>query len=291
MTQNLPVPVDGIQQYFKEISKFPILSRDEEQQLARRFRDHQDREAAQQLVLSNLRFVVKIANEYRNYGFKLADLIQEGNMGLLTAVKKFDPDKNYRLISYAVWWIRAFIQNYVIRSWSLVRIGTTTAQRKLFYKLKETKQKLIGDGTSESYDIDLTDEKSHEIAERLALKEEDVIAMNQRMTVRDLSLNATIGDNDKTTHLDLLASPANQEETVADNEEAAQLSVEVEGALAQLKPREEYIVRHRLMADEPMTLQAIGDHYGISRERARQLEARAKKKLRERLASHEGQAA
>jgi RNA polymerase sigma-32 factor len=281
---NLPVPIDGLQSYFNELGRFPVLNREDEHGLALRYHETGDVAAAQQLVLANLRFVIKIANEYKAYGFRMADLIQEGNLGLMVAVKKFDPHRGFRLISYAVWWIRAYIQNFIIRSWSLVRIGTTQAQRKLFYKLRQKKNKLLsslGDG-------DLTralhSTEAHHLAEKMALKEEEVMEMDARLSGRDLSLNAPTSEDSQVTHLDLLCTPDNQETVVADKQVAEQLSDDVKGALKTLNPREQYIVTQRLMADEPMTLQALGDHFKISRERARQLEARAKQKLRAALA-------
>jgi RNA polymerase sigma-32 factor len=274
---SLPILADGLQRYMAEINRFPLLSRAEEYEVAVQYRQTGDREAAQKLVLSNLRFVVKIAHEYKSYGFRLADLVQEGNIGLLTAVKKFEPEKGYRLISYAVWWIRAHIQNFILRSWSLVRIGTTQAQRKLFYKLKQTKRKLLGHIGEEDRDAEGI---NHRIAEKLALKESEVLEMDQRLSGRDLSLNVPVDDESHLTHMDLLAAPDNQEEIVADYEEKLQVSQHVKMAMKNLTPREEFIVKNRLMADEPMTLQEIGNRYGISRERTRQLEARAKKKLK-----------
>ncbi len=278
----LPAPIDGIQHYAAQISNHPVLSREEEQEIALRYYETGDRQAAQQLVLSNLRFVVKVAHEYKAYGFRVADLIQEGNVGLLLAVKKFDPHKGFRLISYAVWWIRAYIQNFILRSWSLVRIGTTRAQRKLFYKLRASKQNLLG-GEEADLDRALNEDEAHALAEKMALKGNEVIEMDARLSRRDLSLNAPIGEEQQTTHQDLLCAHDNQEELVSSAQTAAQLSGEVQAALATLKPREQYIVEQRLMADKPLTLREIGEHFGISRERTRQLETRAKQKLREVL--------
>ncbi len=281
-TTKLPVLSNGIDVYAAQISQYKVLSREEEHALALRYYQTQDKDAAQQLVLANLRFVVKIAHEYKAYGFRLADLIQEGNVGLLMAVKKFDPHKGFRLISYAVWWIRAYIQNFILRSWSLVRIGTTQAQRKLFYKLRAAKRKLLG---NEEADLDraLNGGEAHHLAEKMALKEEDVIEMDTRLAARDLSLNTPISDDRQVTHQDLLCSPENQEEAVAHQQETVQLTEQVRAALTSLNPREQYIVEKRLMAEEPLTLQEIGNHFGISRERSRQLEVRAKQKLREAL--------
>lgn len=283
MNRQLPVPTDGLQRYMAEINRFPLLSRAEEHELALRYERTGEVDAAQRLVLSNLRFVVKIAYEYQNYGFRMTDLIQEGNVGLLLAVKKFDPNKGFRLISYAVWWIRAYIQNFILKSWSLVRIGTTKAQRKLFYKLRQAKQKLVGEAGTGDFDQALQSEQAHQIAEKYALRDDEVLDMDVRLSGRDLYLDTPVGGENKTRHLDLLSAPDNQEDAVAEQEEATQVSATVRLALEVLNPRERYIITQRLMAEEPKTLQAIGNHFGISRERARQLEARAKKKLREAL--------
>ncbi|MCK7506803.1 MAG: RNA polymerase factor sigma-32 [Desulfobacterales bacterium] len=229
-------------------------------------------EAAEKLIVSNLRFVVKIAHEYRNYGFKLADLIQEGNIGLIHAVKKFDPEKGYRLISYAVWWIRAYIQNYLIKSWSIVKIGTTQAQRKLFFKLSQAKKQLET--------ISKRNPEFSEIAESLGVKGSEVAEMDLRMGTRDLSLNEFINDDGDTSHLDFLTHDGdNQEVSLIKHEERSLVKRDIAGALANLNERESYIIQHRVMADDPLTLQEIGDKYNITRERARQIEKQALKKV------------
>ncbi|MDH3973476.1 MAG: RNA polymerase factor sigma-32 [Deltaproteobacteria bacterium] len=258
--------------YMNEINRYPLLTQEEEFDLAVRLREYGDREAAERLATSNLRFVVKIANEYRNYGLKLMDLVQEGNIGLLMAVKKFNPHKGYRLLTYAVWWIKAYIQEFIIKNWSLVKIGTTQAQKKLFYKLNQAKEKLArGD-----------DYKA--IAESLDVREGDVEEMDLRMSARDFSLDSTIDDEGTTTHMDLLpCNKANQEEIVADAQEKAVIKKDVADVVSSMKERDRFIIEKRLMADEPMTLQEVGDHLGVSRERARQLEARIKKNLKESL--------
>lgn len=272
----LPVPQSSLSTYLLEINKFPLLSAEEEHRLAVRYRETGEVEAAHQLVTANLRFVVKIAYEYSSYGIRMADLIQEGNIGLMTAVKKFDPAKGYRLISYAVWWIRAMIQNYILRTWSLVKIGTTQAQRKLFYKLGQTKRALA----KYFSDTDLTGKDRGIVAKSLNVRDEDVAEMEVRMKGRDASLDQPFHDDGSTTPLDLLVSKDNQEELVAQTEESRQVRSEVEKALTVLNEKERFIVEKRLMSDEPLTLQEIGDRYHISRERARQLEERAKKKIR-----------
>jgi RNA polymerase sigma-32 factor len=237
-----------------------------------RLKKYNDMEAAEKLIVSNLRFVVKIAHEYRNYGFKLADLIQEGNIGLIHAVKKFDPYKGYRLISYAVWWIRAYIQNYVIKSWSIVKIGTTQAQRKLFFKLSQAKKQLET--------LSKKNPEFSEIADSLGVKGSEVAEMDLRLGTRDLSLNEFISDEGDTSHLDFLTHDGDDQETsLIKHEERSLVKRDIAGALAKLNERESYIIRNRVMADNPMTLQEIGDKYNITRERARQIEKQALRKV------------
>ncbi len=269
---------DSLSTYLSEISKYPLLTQPQEQALARRFRDG-DYQAAHQLVTANLRFAVKVSYEYRSYGIKVSDLIQEANIGLMKAVQKFDPDKGIRLISYAVWWIRAYIQNYILKSWSLVKLGTTQAQRKLFFALARTRrelEKLGGDGNV----VD-----AEEIATRLNVKASDVREMEQRMGGRDLSLDAPIGEEGDSTHLDFVESEAaSQADEVADRQEADITRSRVRQALLRLDPRERFIIEQRIMGDDEMTLSELGEHFGFSRERARQLEIRAKEKLKCALA-------
>ncbi|MEO0459644.1 MAG: RNA polymerase sigma factor RpoH [Myxococcota bacterium] len=264
-----------IDQYVSEINRYRLLTRDDEMELANRYRDSGDLQAAHKLVVSNLRFVVKISHEYRGYGFKLLDLVQEGNIGLMMAVKKFDPDKGYRLISYAVWWIRAYIQNFIIRSWSLVKLGTTQAQRKLFFKLRSEREKADrAAGPGESADIG-------ELAGRLGVDETDVMDMEMRLAARDFSLDAEIDDGARQSHVDLLTfHGASQERMVGDLEERRFVREKVGEAMHHLNEKERYIVRHRLLADEPKTLQEIGQNFGISRERARQIEGNVLRKLK-----------
>jgi RNA polymerase sigma-32 factor len=259
--------------YIAEINRFPLLTVEEEFKLAVRLRKYNDMAAAEKLVVSNLRFVVKIAHEYRNYGLKLSDLIQEGNIGLMHAVKKFDPYKGYRLISYAVWWIRAYMQNYIIKSWSLVKIGTTQAQRKLFFKLSQEKKRL-----------ETLSQKSPEfaeIAESLGVKVAEIEEMDLRMGQRDLSLDAPVSEEGDLTHIDSLTYEGeDQEASLIRKEELSLVKRDIAGALAKLSEKEKYIIKHRVMADDPMTLQEVGDRYQITRERARQIEKQALKKLR-----------
>jgi RNA polymerase sigma-32 factor len=266
--------------YLAEISKCSLLTAEEEQRLARRFA-RGDLCAGDKLVTSNLRFVVKVAYEYRSYGNKMSDLIQEGNIGLMKAVQKFDPDKDIRLISYAVWWIRAYIQSYILRSWSLVKLGTTQAQRKLFFSLARTRRELekyMNGGPK------LT--SAEEIARRLRVKPAEVREMEQRMGGRDFSLDAPIADDGTNTHVDLVVSAAaGQDDEFANKEQAGIISSRVEMALRRLDPRERFIIQQRVMNDQPMTLKELGEHFAFSRERARQLEIRAKEKLKNELAA------
>ena len=258
--------------YIAEINRFPLLTAEEEFKYAMRLKKDNDVAAAEKLIVSNLRFVVKIAHEYRNYGFKLADLIQEGNVGLIHAVKKFDPEKGYRLISYAVWWIRAYIQNYLIRSWSIVKIGTTQAQRKLFFKLSQTKKELET--------LSQKNPEFSEIASSLGVKDTEVEEMDLRMGSRDVSLNEIINEDSTNSHMDFLTYEGDdQEASLIKNEERSLIQRDIAGALAHLNERETYIILNRVMSDNPQTLQEIGEKYNISRERARQIEKQALKKM------------
>jgi len=269
----LPSVTSTLDMYISEITRFPVLSADEEFTLAIRFKKYNDVEAAEKLVISNLRFVVKVAHEYRNYGVKLSDLIQEGNIGLMHAVKKFDPYKGYRIISYAVWWIRAYIQNYIIKTWSLVKIGTTQAQRKLFFKLGQAKKRLET--------LSQKNPEFGEIAESLGVKEHEIEEMDLRLSHRDLSLDAYISDESDTTHIDHLTYKGeDQEMALIKKEEMDLVKRNIAGALTHLNERESYIVKHRIMTESPITLQEIGSKYNITRERARQIEKQALKKLR-----------
>ena len=269
----LPAVTGTLDIYIAEINRFSILTADEEFKLAVRLKKYNDMAAAEKLVVSNLRFVVKIAHEYRNYGLKLGDLIQEGNIGLMHAVKKFDPYKGYRLISYAVWWIRAYMQNYIIKSWSLVKIGTTQAQRKLFFKLSQEKMRLEA--------LSQKNPEFSEIAESLGVKEIEIEEMDLRLSHRDLSLDAYVTEDGEMTHMDYLTYEGeDQENSLIKKEEMALVKRNIAGALAKLNEKEKYIIRHRVMADTPLTLQEIGDRYHITRERARQIEKQALKKMR-----------
>ena len=262
--------------YLREIKQFPLLTPEEEFKLAARYRKYNDREAAEELVTSNLRFVVKVAFEYKTYGIKLLDLIQEGNIGLIMAVKKFDPYKGYRFISYSVWWIRAYIQNFIVKSWSLVKIGTTQVQKKLFYKIGKVRKALEAEGESEA--------KYEHLASALDVSKADIVAMEQRMAARDFSLDSPLGDDPELTHLDLLQeSSLNQEESLGLEEERKIREREVLRAMKHLNDKEEYVIRNRIMSDAFLTLQEIGNHLKLSRERVRQIESEALKKLRKEM--------
>jgi RNA polymerase sigma-32 factor len=260
--------------YLAEIRRFPLLTAEEEHGLAVRLHEYNDLEAAHRLITSNLRFVVKIAGEYRSYGMRMLDLIQEGNIGLMMAVRKFNPHKGIRLISYAVWWIRAYIQNFIISSWSLLKIGTTQAQRKLFFKLSEAKNTIRRMTGADDL---------QETAQHLNLDTADVEEMDQRMR-GEFSLDAELVAGEGTTLLDTLPDERqNQEELVANRQETGIMQREVAAALRGLNEKERYIIEHRVATDEPQTLQEIADHFYISRERVRQIEEGALKKMKTAL--------
>jgi RNA polymerase sigma-32 factor len=270
---NLPVIKNSLETYLAQINRFPLLTQDEEFQLAVKYRKYDDIEAAQKLITSNLRFVVKVAFEYKSYGAKIQDLVQEGNIGLMMAVKKFNPYKGYRFISYAIWWIRAYMQNFIIKTWSLVKIGTTQAQKKLFYKIGKVRKALESDGEN--------DKRYERLARDLDVAKEDIIEMEQRMSSRDLSLDAPFDEGQELTHLDLLKEESpDQEEAIAQEEEKKIREREVQNALKRLNEKEVYVIKSRIMAEEPLTLQQIGDHLKLSRERVRQIESEALKKLK-----------
>jgi RNA polymerase sigma-32 factor len=270
-----------LDQYLREINRVQLLTVEEERRLARQFRDQGDKRAGHRLVEANLRFVVKVAFEYRSYGLRMADLIQEGNIGLMKAVQKFDPDKEIRLISYAVWWIRAYIQNHILKSWSLVKIGTTQAQRKLFFSLARTRHEIerLSPGAGldqEGIDVNL-------VAKKLRVRPSDVVEMQQRMEGRDLSLDAPVADG-TSTHLEFTPGDGDpQDEELARAEEDAIVHRRVTDAMGRLDPRERHIIEARIMGEGKETLRDLGQHFGFSRERARQLEIRALEKLRREL--------
>jgi RNA polymerase sigma-32 factor len=275
---NLPVVKNSLESYLLQINQFPLLTQEEEFQLAVRYRKHNDIDAVQKLITSNLKFVVKVAFEYKAYGIKILDLIQEGNIGLMMAVKKFDPYKGYRFISYAIWWIRAYIQNFIIKTWSLVKIGTTQAQKKLFFKIGKVRKALeSNEGNEKKYEL---------LAKDLSVAKEDIIEMEQRMSSRDFSLDAPFDEGHELTHLDLLQEDSpNQEEALAREEEKKIQEREVLNAMKRLNEKEIYVIKNRVMADSPLTLQEIGDHLKLSRERVRQIESEALKKLKKEFST------
>jgi RNA polymerase sigma-32 factor len=268
----------GLTQYFQDIWKFPILPGDEEQMLALRWREHGDADAAHKLVTSHLRLVAKIAMGYRGYGLPVADLISEGNIGLMKAVKKFEPERGFRLSTYAMWWIRAAITEYILRSWSLVKTGTLAAQKKLFFGLGRIKRKLnILEGG------DLNPDQARLVAESLDVSEKDVIEMDRRLSSRDLSLNAprSHDDGEGSEFQDgLMDESPDPESLTADREESVYRTGLLHRAMEQLNERERHIISERRLSDDPMTLEELGRIYGISRERIRQLEERAFNKIR-----------
>jgi RNA polymerase sigma-32 factor len=269
---NNGVETDGLRIYLDQIEIYPVLTREQENILARRYRDEGDEEACHTLITSNLRFVIKVALGYRNYGVKLMDLIQEGNIGLMKAVERFDPDKGYRLISYAIWWIKAYIQNHIIRSWSLVKLGTTQAQRKLFYRISDL---------PEFRDPEDHMENVIKLATRIKVTTEEVLDMSLRLKAHDLSLDDLIGEESRDSFTDVLRDDSpDQEETLAQLQEQTDLKAWAQAALNNLTPREKYILENRILSDEPVTLKELGKHFGVTRERARQIERAALEKLK-----------
>jgi RNA polymerase sigma-32 factor len=266
---------DPLKLFLGEIEKYPVLSREEEYELALKHYEEGDLEAARQLVVSNLRFVVKIASQYTSYGFPLLDLIQEGTIGLMRAIKKFNPYRGYRLISYAVWWIKARIQSYIMKSWSLVKIGTTQAQRKLFQSIGKAKREL-----SISHD-ELTNEDLKNIADFFDVREKDVLGMEMRMAGRDFSLNMASSDDESITYLDSIPdSRENQEDIINSVETNEMIEESMQDGFNKLSQKERYIVEKRYLANPPLKLKDLGSELGISKERVRQIESQALKKLR-----------
>jgi RNA polymerase sigma-32 factor len=277
-------PEQGLQRYLSEIRKFPMLAKEEEFMLAKSWQEHGDTRAAHKLVTSHLRLVAKIAMGYRGYGLPIGEVISEGNVGLMQAVKKFDPDKGFRLATYAMWWIRASIQEYILRSWSLVKMGTTAAQKKLFFNLRRLKGEMAA-----LEEGDLKPEHVASIAHKLAVTEDEVISMNRRLSGGgDASLNAPIGGaagEGDAEWMDWLAdeSEGNQETELAETEEFGARMTLLNEAMEDLSDRERHIIRERRLKDEPSTLEDLSKEYGVSRERVRQIEVRAFEKLQKAM--------
>src|SRR5262245_52883471 len=277
----------GLSRYLEEIRRFPMLEPQEEYMLAKRWREHGDRQAAHKLVTSHLRLVAKIAMGYRGYGLPISEVVSEGNVGLMQAVKRFEPDKGFRLATYAMWWIEAAIQEYILRSWSLVKMGTTANQKKLFFNLRKAKSKI-----SALEDGDLRPDQVKLIAKRLGVTEQDVVDMNRRLG-GDMSLNAPIRDDgDAGEWQDWLADDSTDQETrLAESEESDNRRQALSDALTVLNDRERRIFEARRLADEPMTLEDLAAEFGVSRERVRQIEVRAfekvQKAVKNRVASME----
>jgi RNA polymerase sigma-32 factor len=272
-------PEGNLTRYLQEIRKFPMLTAEEELSLSKRWRDHQDMDAAHKLVTSHLRLVAKIAMGYRGYGLPLGELISEGNVGMMQAVKRFDPDRGFRLATYAMWWIRAAIQEYILHSWSLVKMGTTAAQKKLFFNLRRLKGQMqaIDDG-------DLQPEQVTKIATALAVPEADVVSMNRRLTAPDHSLNAPVRADSEGEWQDWLVDESdNQEVVIADRQEMTGRKALLTDALKTLNERERHILIERRLKDNPTTLEDLSQQYGISRERVRQIEVRAFEKLQKAM--------
>jgi len=273
-------PDGGLSRYLSEIRKFPMLAKDEEFMLAKRWQEHEDPEAAHRLVTSHLRLVAKIAMGYRGYGLPIGEVISEGNVGLMQAVKKFDPDKGFRLATYAMWWIRASIQEYILRSWSLVKMGTTAAQKKLFFNLRKAKSEI-----SALQEGDLHPDQVSTIATKLGVLDEEVISMNRRLSGGDASLNSPMRADSESEWQDWLVDDTtpSQESVVADDQEKTIRMSLLEEAMTELSDRERHILTERRLKDEPTTLEELASQYGVSRERVRQIEVRAFEKLQKSM--------
>jgi len=278
---NLPIisPEGNLARYLQQIRKFPMLEQQEEYMLAKRWREHDDIEAAHKLVTSHLRLVAKIAMGYRGYGLPVGELISEGNLGMMQAVKRFDPERGFRLATYAMWWIRAAIQEYILHSWSLVKMGTTAAQKKLFFNLRKIKGQMqaIEEG-------DMPPETVTEIARRLSVTEDDVVSMNRRLSAPDHSINAPLRDDSDGEWQDWLVDDSESQETMlAEKEELTNRRQLLADAMESLNERERHILTERRLKDGPTTLEQLSQVYGISRERVRQIEVRAFEKLQKAM--------
>jgi len=281
----VPAEGSGLSRYLAEIRRFPMLEQQEEYVLARAWREHGDVNAAHRLVTSHLRLVAKIAMGYRGYGLPMNEIISEGNVGLMQAVKRFDPERGFRLATYAMWWIRAAIQEYILHSWSLVKMGTTAAQKKLFFNLRRLKSQMqaIEDG-------DLAPEAVRKIADHLQVTEQDVVDMNRRLDGPDHSLNAALRSESETEWQDWLVDESqSQEQTIADDDELDHRRSLLARAMHVLNDRERHILTERRLKDEPQTLEELSQQYGISRERVRQIEVRAFEKLQRAVRGYEAE--
>jgi len=270
-----PTPEASLSRYLQDIRKYPMLPHEEEYMLAQAWREHDDRDAAHKMVTSHLRLVAKIAMGYRGYGLPVAELIAEGNIGLMQAVKRFEPERGFRLATYAMWWIRANIQEYILRSWSLVKIGTTAAQKKLFFKLRKLKGQIqaIDEG-------DMTPDQVEKIATALNVPEKDVVSMNRRLAAPDNSLNAPLRAQGEGEWQDWLVDDSVDQETeLAESEELSQRRKLLMGAMDGLNEREKKIIMERRLSEDPKTLEELSNDFNISRERVRQIEVRAFEKL------------
>jgi RNA polymerase sigma-32 factor len=276
-----PSPEQGLNRYLQEIRKFPLLEPEQEYMLAKRWVDHQDANAAHQMVTSHLRLAAKIAMGYRGYGLPQAEVISEANVGLMQAVKRFDPEKGFRLATYAMWWIRASIQEYILRSWSLVKLGTTSAQKKLFFNLRKAKAKV---GALE--EGDLRPENVARIATDLNVTEAEVVDMNRRLSGSDASLNATVGsDGDSSTQWQdwLEDEDSDQAQHYAEKDELDARRALLVQAMSVLNDREKDVLMQRRLSEDPVTLEELSESYGVSRERIRQIEVRAFEKLQAKM--------
>lgn len=277
-----PIAASGFDNFLTQVRTIQPLSAEREFELAVKFKEEDDREAAHELVVSHLPVVVKVAFQYRFYQFPVQDLVQEGTIGLMKALKRFDPYKGYRLVSFAIWWIKAYIKNYILKSWNLVKLGTTQAQRKLFYR--------VGD-IGEHADQDSKDKRVKGLAEQLKVKEDEVIEMEARVRAREWSLNEMMGEDKELEAIEFLQDPSpDQEEQIMQKETEQALPIVTEKAMEKLDPRERFIIEQRFLEESPWTLQKLGDHFGTTRERVRQLEQRALRKLRRELESSGAQA-
>ncbi len=277
VSRHAPIPSaeGGLSRYLEEIRRFPMLEPQQEYMLAKSWREHGDRDAAHKLVTSHLRLVAKIAMGYRGYGLPISEVISEGNVGLMQAVKRFEPEKGFRLATYAMWWIRASIQEYILRSWSLVKMGTTAAQKKLFFNLRKAKSQI-----SALEEGDLRPDQVKQIATKLGVTEQDVVDMNRRLS-GDASLNAPLRDDgDSGEWQDWLADDRQDQESVlVESEELDNRRTALSGALSVLNPRERRIFEARRLAEDPITLEELATEFGVSRERVRQIEVRAFEKV------------